>query len=93
MFQLEFDSWKSDHIDGLVQDCSNSSALGMELLQFCILSRWQFDGSHFWQQEIASSVDGSYWYWPRLMQNSDVFFKKMLMGATFSTIFVQKEMD
>ena len=23
------------HIDGLVQDCSNSSALAMELLQFC----------------------------------------------------------
>ena len=24
------------YIDGLVQDCSNSSALAMELLQFCI---------------------------------------------------------
>ena len=23
------------HMDGLVQDCSNSSALAMELLQFC----------------------------------------------------------
>ena len=23
------------HIDGLVQDCSNSSALAMQLLQFC----------------------------------------------------------
>ena len=34
IFQLEFDSWKSDHIDDFVQDCSNSSALVMELLQF-----------------------------------------------------------
>ena len=25
-----------DNIDGLVQDCSNSSALAMELLQSCI---------------------------------------------------------
>ena len=24
-----------DHLDGLVQDCSNSSALAMELLQSC----------------------------------------------------------
>ena len=24
-----------DYIDGLAQDCSNSSALAMELLQFC----------------------------------------------------------
>ena len=25
----------TDHVDGLVQDCSNSSALAMELLQSC----------------------------------------------------------
>ena len=25
----------NEHIDGLVQDCSNSSALALELLQFC----------------------------------------------------------
>ena len=48
MFWLWFVSWKSDilslstslqhseeHIDGLVQDCSNSIALAMELLQSC----------------------------------------------------------
>ena len=33
-----------EHIDGLVQDCSNSSALAMELLQSCtkpsILGHW-----------------------------------------------------
>ena len=28
-------SWSFTHIDGLVQDCSNSSALAMELLQSC----------------------------------------------------------
>ena len=27
---------KKDHIDGLVQDCSNPSALAQELLQSCI---------------------------------------------------------
>ena len=26
---------RANKIDGLVQDCSNSSALAMELLQFC----------------------------------------------------------
>ena len=28
-------SYGLKYIDGLVQDCSNSSALAMELLQFC----------------------------------------------------------
>ena len=31
-----FFSWKhKDHVDGLVQDCSNSIANALELLQFC----------------------------------------------------------
>ena len=34
---LTFDGlpWTEAHIDGLVQDCSNSSALAMELLPSC----------------------------------------------------------
>ena len=37
------------HIDGLVQDCSNSSALAMELLQSCTkpsIFPWQTDNSY-----------------------------------------------
>ena len=30
-----FSYWFEWHVDGLVQDCSNSSALSMELLQSC----------------------------------------------------------
>ena len=32
---MNFNTLKSLHIDGLVQDCSNSSALALELLQSC----------------------------------------------------------
>ena len=34
-----------DHIDGLVQDCCNSSALGIELLQSCI-NKLIYDHDH-----------------------------------------------
>ena len=34
-FDFTFFEWNTLQIDGFVQDCSNSSALAMELLKFC----------------------------------------------------------
>ena len=47
MVKLDKITFASDYIDGLVQDCNNSSALALELLQSCtkpLIFLYQIDG-------------------------------------------------
>ena len=43
MIFLSFTCIIIHHIDGLVQDCSISKALAMEILQFCTQPRYTID--------------------------------------------------
>ena len=58
------------HFDGLVQDCSNSSALAMELLQSCTkpsilltLKTFINEKNHWWRYELFAKCCSKRCYW------------------------------
>ena len=63
MIQLEFYMWKTYYIVGLVQDCSNSSALAMELLQsstkIILILKWHYSALLFHAQETTTRTLGA----------------------------------
>ena len=55
------------HIDGLVQDCSNSSAIAMELLQSCskpliYIFIWIYNAEIEWSYDHLISTMGGFFY-------------------------------
>ena len=44
-------AWHRDHFEGLAQDCSNSSALAMELLHSCLNVHFVYAPSQYWRDD------------------------------------------
>ena len=89
---IHFTPWlnriQNSQVDGLVQDCSNSSALAMELLQSCtkpskwLISIWWIDSASTMLYFIKISAEGISWrILPGLTYSVGCFFDQCCLTS------------